>query len=141
MTGTHEDLKREHAVTQSTNRSFGFVMAAGFTLFTLAPLFSHQPVRLWTAPIAAGFLLATLAAPRVLRPLNQVWFNLGLRIGKITSPIFLALFYYGLLTPLALAMRIRGKDFLRLRTDRAATSYWIPRVPPGPEPSSLRRQF
>ena len=34
-----------------------------------------------------------------------------------------------------------GKDPLRRRFDRDATSYWIERDPPGPEPDSMKRQF
>ncbi len=38
-------------------------------------------------------------------------------------------------------MRAVGKDFLRLRLDRGAKSYWIERTPPGPPPQSMRNQF
>ena len=38
-------------------------------------------------------------------------------------------------------MRLFGKDFLRLRLDRGAKSYWIVRTPPGPPPQSMRNQF
>jgi hypothetical protein len=38
-------------------------------------------------------------------------------------------------------MRAFGKDFLRLRLDRTAKSYWIDRTPPGPPPQSMRNQF
>jgi hypothetical protein len=34
-----------------------------------------------------------------------------------------------------------GKDPLRLRRDRAAVSYWVPRDPPGPPPGSMPKQF
>ncbi len=35
-------------------------------------------------------------------------------------------------------MRATGKDFLRLRRDPAAKSYWIDRTPPGPPPQSMK---
>ena len=38
-------------------------------------------------------------------------------------------------------MRRMGKDLLRTKFDRDATSYWVRREPPGPEKSSLKRQF
>jgi hypothetical protein len=38
-------------------------------------------------------------------------------------------------------MRAFGKDFLRLRLDGDAKSYWIDRTPPGPPPQSMRNQF
>ena len=42
---------------------------------------------------------------------------------------------------MGLLMRAFGKDFLRLKRDRQAASYWIPREPPGPAPDSLKNQF
>jgi hypothetical protein len=62
-------------------------------------------------------------------------------LGKLTSPIVLGLLFYGFITPLAFAMRLAGKDPLRLKFDRAADSYWIRRDPPGPEPESMTNQF
>ena len=38
-------------------------------------------------------------------------------------------------------MRATGKDFLRLRMDKNAKSYWIERAPPGPPPKSMKNQF
>lgn len=116
-------------------------MAAAFTFVALAPLVRHHPMRLWAVPIAGVFLLVTAAAPRALEPLNRAWFQIGVSLGRVTSPIVLAIFYYVVLTPLALLMRATGKDVLSLRWVPGAESYWIPRKPPGPEPSSLRRQF
>jgi hypothetical protein len=141
MSSTHEDLRREHAVRRSTNRSFGLVMTAAFVVVTLGPLLRHHEVRLWAAPIAALFLVLTLAAPKALDPLNRLWFYFGLLLSRVTSPIFLAVFYYLVVTPLALLMRATGKDPLKLRRDGKAETYWVPRTPPGPEPSTLRRQF
>src|SRR5271154_1105934 len=43
--------------------------------------------------------------------------------------------------PIGLVMRAMGKDFLRLRIDPAAKSYWIDRPPPGPPPQSMKNQF
>ena len=40
------------------------------------------------------------------------------------------------------ALRIQNyKNFLRLKLDRSAKSYWIERTPPGPPPQSMKNQF
>jgi hypothetical protein len=125
MSSTHEDLRRDHAVARSTNRSFGLVMTVALCAVAFVPVLRGHPPRIWAAVIAAGFALTTAIAPRALEPLNRLWFRFG----------------YVVLTPLALLMRSTGKDVLRLRRDAKASSYWVVRTPPGPEPSSLRRQF
>lgn len=61
--------------------------------------------------------------------------------GRVVGPIALGILFYGVLTPLAVVMRLTGKDRLRLKRDPGADSYWIPRRPPGPPPDSMTRQF
>ena len=45
------------------------------------------------------------------------------------------------LTSRRVSVRWRGKDLLRLKRDPAASSYWIPREPPGPPPETMRNQY
>jgi hypothetical protein len=45
------------------------------------------------------------------------------------------------ITPVGLLARLAGKDFLRLKFDPAAPTYWIERRPPGPKPETMRNQF
>lgn len=94
------------------------------------------------AAVAALLLLAlALARPALLAPLNGAWFRLGLLLGRIVSPIVLGLVFFVLLTPLALLARAFGRDELALRRRAGATSFWVPREPPGPPPDSFRHQF
>jgi len=139
----HEDFTRKEAVQGSSDRSFGFVMAAFFGLVALFPLL-HGPlssIRWWALAIAAAFLAFALLWPAALRPLNRAWLKLGLLLSKVVSPIVLMILFYTTVTPIGLLMRWAGKDPLRLRRDRAAASYWIPRGPPGPSPDSMKQQF
>ena len=91
--------------------------------------------------VALLFLAAALAAPRLLRPLNLAWYRLGLVLGAIVSPIALGLIFFGLLTPIAIAMRIAGRNELRLGTDAEARTYWQDRERPGPDAASFGNQF
>ena len=139
----HEDFTRKEAVQGSSDRSFGFVMAAFFGLVALFPLL-HGPlssIRWWALAIAAAFLAFALLWPAALRPLNRAWLKLGLLLSKVVSPIVLMILFYATVTPIGILMRWAGKDPLRLRRDRAAASYWIPREPPGPSPDSMKQQF
>ena len=53
----------------------------------------------------------------------------------------MGLLFFVTITPIGLVMRLSGKDFLRLRLDKDAKSYWIDRAPPGPPPQSMKNQF
>lgn len=51
--------------------------------------------------------------------------KLGLFIGKIISPIILLLIYLFLFTPIAIMMKITGRDELKLKQRTKKTSFWI----------------
>lgn len=138
---THEDFSRGHEVKGSNNRSFGIVFAAVFLVVGLWPLAAGAGVRPWAVGIAGAFLALALGRPSLLAPLNRVWTRLGLALGRITSPLATGLLFYLVVTPLGIALRVLGKDPLRLRLEPGAKSYWIERRPPGPPGDTMRRQF
>jgi hypothetical protein len=137
----HEDLTREQYVEGSSDRNFGLVIAAVFLLVALGPLRHGHTPRWWALAVAAVFALVALAKPALLARLNRLWMKLGILLGKIVSPIALGILFYGVLTPLAVVVRLTGKDPLRLKLDSGADSYWILRKPPGPPPDSMTNQF
>lgn len=142
MALAHEDLhSREMEATGSTNRNFGLVFAGVFLIVCLWPLRHGLPARWWAAGVSAAFFLLALALPAVLAPLNRVWTAFGLLLAKITQPVFLAILFYGVFTPFGFLLRLFGTKLLPLRWDPAASSYWIPRDPPGPAPESMKNQF
>jgi hypothetical protein len=92
-------------------------------------------------PLAAAFLLVAFVYPRILGPLNRLWLKFGLLLYKVMNPLVLGLLFFVTIMPIGLFMRAMGKDFLRLRRDPDAKSYWIDRTPPGPPPQSMKNQF
>jgi hypothetical protein len=80
---------------------------------------------LWAAAGACGALAA--AAPACLRPLYVALSLLGAPIGFVLSYVILAIVYYGILTPIGLAMRLAGRDPLHRKFDRSAGTYWVRR--------------
>ena len=144
MTGTpsfHEDLSRARHVKSGSNRSFGIVFAVVFAIISLWPLTGDGSVRWYVLVIAAVFLVIAFVRPGLLGPFNKVWLKLGLVLGRIVNPIVLGVIYFAIITPYAIALRLLGKDLLRLRLDPAARSYWIERKPPGPAPETMKNQF
>lgn len=137
----HEDLARSDAVKAGSARTFGVVFAVAFGLIGLWPLLGGTDVRVWALSVSGAFLVLALLWPRALTPLNMLWFRLGMLLHRIVNPAVMMLLFYGTVTPIAVAMRLLGKDSLRLKFDRAAPTYWIERTPPGPAPETMRRQF
>ena len=138
---THEDFSRQEDIKPSSDRSFGLVIATVFLLITFWPLIRGEPVRWWALAIAGVFASLALLWTAVLAPLNKCWTQLGVLLYRVVSPIVLGFLFYVTVTPVALLMRMLGKDPRRLRRDPDAASYWIDRTPPGPAPESMKNQF
>ena len=138
----HEDLSRkDENQKQSSDRFFGLTFFAVFLIMALWPWLRHGPIRLSALGIALGFLGVSLIAPAMLSPLNRLWLKLGALLHSVTSPIILGVMFFLVITPTGRIMRLLGKDILRLEFDRNVHSYWIRREPPGPDKTSLNRQF
>ncbi|MBS0222617.1 MAG: hypothetical protein JSR91_17960 [Proteobacteria bacterium] len=137
----HEDYSRDDHVKAGSDRGFGFVFAGFFALVSGLSWWRGHVGWHWTVPLAVIFLVVALVHPRILNPLNRLWLKFGLLLYKIVNPIVLGLLFFITIMPIGVAMRAFGKDFLRLKLDRSARSYWIERSPPGPPPQSMRNQF
>lgn len=135
----HERYEREDQVQGSSDRSFGVVFACVFSVIGALPLISGGTPRAWAFGIAAGFLAAALARPKLLSPLNRVWLRFGLLLHRIISPLVLGILFFAVITPVAVVTRLFGRDVLRRRLEPAAASYWLDRDPV--EPSTMQRQF
>ena len=81
----------------------------------------------WTG-IGIWVLLA-IFHPRYLLPFYVVISAVSLPIGIVVSFAILAVLYFGVFTPIALAFRLLGRVVLHRRFDASAKTYWTPRQP------------
>jgi len=121
----------------SSNRSFGIVFFTVFLLIALYPLMFSGEVRLWSLIISFTFLVLGLLNSKILYPLNKLWFNFGIFLGKLISPLIMGLIFFLVVTPIGLIMRLLGKDVLNLKYNKNK-SYWIKKN--GPK-SKMKNQF
>lgn len=138
---THETLTREEAVKGSSDRSFGLTFAVVGLILAGIGYWRGHGYWVYALAASAGFGVLALAAPGLLAPLNKLWLKFGLLLHHIVNPLVMGLLFFAVITPMAVVVRLMGKDLLRLRFDRQAKSYWIPRDPPGPAPDSMKHQF
>jgi hypothetical protein len=89
--------------------------------------------------LAACGGLAGLLRPRWLRPVFVGWMVLVYPVGWLVSRAVLALVFYCVLTPLALAFRWTGRDVLGLRRV-ARQTYWEEKAEPD-GPAEYLRQY
>lgn len=73
--------------------------------------------------------------------LYRGWMKFAYALGWVNTRILLTLFFFLIITPVAVAMRLLGKDILSQRLDPGAETYWIPKEQPAFDPQSYLRQF
>ena len=123
-----------------SNRKFGFFFT--FVFVVAAAYFNYSANVSWAyvfVGAASIFLLITLIKSDALLPLNKLWMRFGLLLGMIVSPIVLGIIFFGLFTPIAILMRLSGRDELRLKFS-PKVSHWITRSEPI-KSESFKHQF
>jgi hypothetical protein len=108
-------------------RRFGQTVGAVLLLLG-GILFWRHPERhihnyLWF--LGGMLVLAGFCLPRLLRLPYQLWMALAFVIGSISTRVILSATYLFAFTPVALLLRVLGKDPLDLRwAPGSAQSYW-----------------
>jgi hypothetical protein len=132
----------EDTVRLPSERSFGLLFAAVFAGFAGWSWYASLPVLAGTLGVGAVALLAiAFGAPKLLALPNRLWFKLGMALNAVVSPIVLFVMFAVMFVPVALVMRIAGRDSLKRRFEPGAATYWVDRHPPGPPPESFKQQF
>ena len=122
------------------NRKFGFFFT--FVFAVIGAYFFYSEIMTWAYAFiiaAMTFLVVTLEKSDALLSLNKLWMRFGLLLGMIVSPIVLGIIFFVLFTPIAIFMRLIGRDELRLKFSRRS-SHWISRSEPI-KSESFKQQF
>jgi len=116
-------------------RVFALTLAGGF-LFLASVGFWRDAHRLVVISLTmtAVSVLAALLVPGRLTPISKVWMKIGELIGRVTTPVLLAVIYYLIFTPIGLVRRL-------LAPRRSSKGSNWHRRQPLPPPSQMERQF
>lgn len=63
----------------------------------------------------------------------------GLHVARTLTFISMALLFFGVVTPLAIILRVVGRDRLQLRRQPEKASYWVIRQSSGVRPNAMTR--
>ena len=110
-----------------SNKNFGVVFFIVFLIIALYPLLNSEEIRIWSIAVSLIFLILAWMNSQILTPLNKLWFNFGILLGKLISPIIMGVIFFLVVTPIGLIMRLLGKDLLNLKFNENK-SYWIKKM-------------
>jgi hypothetical protein len=92
-----------------------------------------------TAFIGGGLILGGLAAPDKMGPIHRGWMGLAHLLSKVTTPIFMGIVYFLVLTPVGLVLRVMARR--PLSRNATIEGYWIDRSKDAARRGSMERQF
>ena len=86
--------------------------------------------------LGVGLIAAGAVIPARLGPVYRAWMGLAHAISRVTTPVFMGVIFFLILTPVGLVMRLFGRNPLK-RQD-VNQSYW---APPNQSRGGLKNQF
>ena len=129
-------MKKLNNISKKDNITFGTLFFILFLIVGLYPLKSDEFIRIWSVVLSLVFLIITIIRPNLFTFLNKLWIQFGILLGKIISPIVMALVFFFVVTPIGILVRILKKDVMGLK--RGTSSYWINREE---KVQSMKKQF
>ena len=90
----HENFFRSEKEGPGSERSFGLVMAAVVTLLAAVNFWHQKHAWPWLGATALCFAASALIAPELLKPLNKLWYRLGMLLHAVVNPIVMGVLFY-----------------------------------------------
>ena len=125
-------------LTSQEGRKFGFTVGAAFAVFAGLAWWRGHTVSWGVLGALGGTLLfAGAVFPTLLGPVRRGWMAFARLLSKVTTPVFMGIVYFLVITPIALFTRAVGRQ--PMKHAEKDGGFWIP-APSGGR-SDMQRQF
>ena len=133
---SHLDPKRPATIKEL--RQFGLLVGGAFGVLAAIAFLRHKPTYVYGifGTLGASLFLTGLAVPAVLSKVYAGWMGLAALLSKVTTPIFMGVIYFVVISPVGLLMRAAGRNKLKSKGD----TVWFTRAS-GERRGDLERQF
>ena len=122
-------------------KKFGITMGIILTIIGFSLLWKKNIYCEYFFFLAASFFISGLILPSVLKPVYKAWMALSVVMGFIMTRVIMVIIFYLIVTPIGLIASLTGKEFLDMKIDKSAKSYWIVREKIQKVKSDYERQF
>jgi hypothetical protein len=83
-----------------------------------------RPFFLWLGIIGLVVGVVLWLLPIIARPFYIIWYFFGCCVGFVMGNVLFSAFYFLILTPMGLVMRLTGRDPLKRKFDKTTPTYW-----------------
>ncbi len=126
-------------LTAAEGRKFGLTVGIAFIVFGGVAMWrGKQTTSMVLFALGGVLVLAGLVVPTLLGPVEKAWMGLAHLISKVTTPVFMSIVYFLVLTPTGYLRRMGGNSMLK---PKPGVSRWEPHSPAVSVPESMERQF
>jgi Saxitoxin biosynthesis operon protein SxtJ len=122
-------------------KKFGITMGIILAIIGFFLLWKKNNYFEYSFFLAAAFFMAGLILPSTLKPVYKAWMALSVVMGFIMTRVIMVIIFYLIVTPMGLIAYITGKEFLDMKIDKSAKSYWVVREKTQKVMSDYERQF
>lgn len=122
-------------------RSFGITSGVIVILLfgILIPWLRGTGWPMWPWILSAFLILTGLIVPKALSPVFRVWMKFGHIMNRVNTTIILTVVFFVVFTPVALLMKIIGRDVLYREFEPETESYRI--ISEKTKPKKMERPF
>ncbi len=123
---TNQHLNRQK---RKQVRQFGLMVGSVLVLIGLWKLYQgkHEIIRITLWSIGGSLVITGVIVPVLLTPVYWVWVKLAHLLGWINTRLLLGIIFFVIITPMAIVMKVFGRDALNRKIDKDTDSYWVPR--------------
>jgi len=126
-------------VTRGELRSFALTVGTAFLALALLAAWRGRPTAVgWFGVLGLTLVAGGLLAPARLVLAYRAWMAFALALSRVTTPLFMGVLYFLVLTPIGFVLRLVGRR--PLRPPARGTSAWVRRSDDARR-SDMRRQF
>ena len=120
-------------------RRFGLTVGAAFLVIMALSLWrGHTIPPIVLGSLGGALILGGLLVPGRMGPVYDKWMAMAVAISKVTTPIFMSIIYFLVLTPAGIILRLVGHRPMKAK--EVGDGFWVDRVEDRAR-SDLSRQF
>ena len=109
-----------------SNKNFGVTFFLVFLIVSIIFYFYNFSFFYYTTTILIGliFLIISFSKPKILQPLNLIWYKFSILLSKIITPIIMLILYTIMFIPIGFYKKIFTKNYLGIKFEKNKDSYW-----------------
>tara|TARA_Y100000768_G_C23837057_1_gene614280 strand:+ start:272 stop:682 length:411 start_codon:yes stop_codon:yes gene_type:complete len=116
-------ILKDISYEKSDIKKFGIIFSIIMLIVSIFLLYKSSNLYFFTG-LFFIFLSFGILFPVLIKPIYALWMILGSILGSLMTIVILTFIFYLIMFPISIIARILKKNFLELKLNKNANSYW-----------------